>query len=107
MRVRLNTSPVNRPPAAVDDAFTRRVWSSALRVPAPGVLGNDTDPDGGPLTARLVDGPRHGTLTPAADGSFHYRARSVVAGEDSFTYEVVDAAGAVSAPAKVTIRVGF
>ncbi|CAL9448619.1 hypothetical protein SUDANB95_02383 [Actinosynnema sp. ALI-1.44] len=107
VEVRLNTSPVNRPPAAVDDAFTRRVWSSALRVPAPGVLANDTDPDGGPLTARLVGGPRHGTVTLAADGSFHYQARSVLAGEDSFTYQVVDAAGAVSPPAKVTIRVGF
>ncbi|WP_309115564.1 FG-GAP-like repeat-containing protein [Saccharothrix sp.] len=105
--VRLNTTPVNRPPAAVDDTFTRPVWSSVLRVPAPGVLGNDTDPDGGPLTARLVSGPRHGTLTLAADGSFHYQARSVSAGADSFTYQVVDAAGAVSPPATVTIRVAF
>ena len=39
---------------------------------APGVLANDTDPDGDPLTAVLVTGPSHGTLTLNANGSFTY-----------------------------------
>ena len=34
-----------------------------LVVGAPGVLGNDTDADGNPLTAVLVSGPSNGSLT--------------------------------------------
>ena len=41
-------------------------------VTAPGVLANDTDVDGDPLTAVLVAGPAHGTLTLNANGSFTY-----------------------------------
>ena len=36
---------------------------TVLTVAAPGVLGNDSDPDGDPLTAVLVTGPSHGSLT--------------------------------------------
>ncbi len=43
-----------------------------LTVAAPGVLGNDTDPDGDPLTAVLVSESSMGTLTFQADGSFTY-----------------------------------
>ena len=41
-------------------------------MPAPGVLGNDTDVEGTPLTAVLVTGPAHGTLTLNPNGSFTY-----------------------------------
>jgi outer membrane lipoprotein-sorting protein len=34
-----------------------------MTVPAPGVLGNDSDVDGNALTAVLVSGPFHGTVT--------------------------------------------
>lgn len=37
---------------------------------AAGVLANDTDADGGPLTAATVTGPAHGTLMLNFDGSF-------------------------------------
>ncbi len=37
------------------------------------MLGSDTDADGDPLTAELVDGPSHGTLTLQPDGSFLYQ----------------------------------
>ncbi len=48
-------------PVASDGAYTVDEGTS-LTVPAPGVLGNDTDPDGDPLTAVLVAGPSSGTL---------------------------------------------
>ena len=44
-------------------------------VAAPGVLGNDTDVDGDTLTAVLVSGPAHGTLTLNANGSLHATRR--------------------------------
>ena len=45
---------------AVDDAYSV-TENTTLTVPAPGVLGNDTDPDGDTLTAVLVSAPQHGT----------------------------------------------
>ena len=47
---------------------------STLASPPPGVLGNDTDPDGDALSAVLVSGPSNGTLTLNADGSFTLHA---------------------------------
>lgn len=35
-----------------------------------GVLAGASDPSGAPLSASLVDGPRHGAVTLHADGSF-------------------------------------
>jgi VCBS repeat-containing protein len=79
----------NRPPVAVDDAYATDE-DTALPIAAPGVLANDTDPDGNPLTAALVAGPAHGTLTFNADGSFTYRPARNYNGPDSFTYKAND-----------------
>ena len=49
------------PVAAGDNYFTPQ--DTALNVAAPGVLGNDTDADGDPLTAIKVSDPAHGTVT--------------------------------------------
>src|SRR5262249_32238870 len=49
-----------------------------------------TDPENDPLTAELVSGPAHGTLTLNADGSFTYQADDDFVGTDSFTYEAHD-----------------
>src|SRR5947208_50890 len=54
------------------------------------VLGNDTDVDGDPLTAVLVSGPTHGSLTFHADGTFTYTPNPNFTGTDSFTYEAND-----------------
>ncbi len=71
----------------------------------PGVLGNDTDPDGHPLTARLVTGPAHGTLTLAPNGSFTYAPATAFAGTDSFTYVANDGtADSAVATARVVVR---
>ena len=55
------------------------------------MLGNDADPDGEhALTAVLVSGPAHGTLTLNADGSFTYTPDANYSGPDSFTYRASD-----------------
>jgi VCBS repeat-containing protein len=56
----------------------------------PGVLANDTDPEQQTLTAILVSGPAHGTLTLNADGSFVYTPAPNFNGVDSFTYMAND-----------------
>src|SRR5207247_1142649 len=69
-----------------------------------GVLGNDTDIDGDTLTAALVTGPAHGTLTLNANGSFTYTPAANFNGSDSFTYRASDAA-LTSNLATVTVSV--
>jgi hypothetical protein len=99
--VLLNTS--NWPPSAVDDAYST-AEDTTLSVAAPGVLGNDTDPDGDAPAAVPVAGPAHGTLTLNADGSFTYTPAVDFVGSDSFRYRASDGAAA-SGAATVTIRV--
>ena len=55
-----------------------------------GVLANDTDPQSMPLTASLVSGPTHGSLTLNSDGSFTYTPNTGYLGADSFTYQASD-----------------
>jgi len=69
-----------------------------------GVLGNDTDGDGQSLTAKLVTGPEHGSLTLAPSGTFTYVPAANFTGIDHFTYKAND--GALdSPPVTVTITV--
>ena len=77
---------------------------STLTVAAPGVLGNDTDVDGSPLTAALVADVSHGALTLAADGGYVYQPAAGFVGNDVFTYRAFDGS-AYSTPATVTIAV--
>jgi VCBS repeat-containing protein len=93
----------NAPPVASDDAYTT-AEDTPLSVAAPGVLGNDTDPEGDALSASLVSGPAHGTLTLNADGSFAYTPAADYNGPDSFTYRASDGSHA-SNTATVTITV--
>src|SRR5205085_2425852 len=56
--VSLSVTPVNHPPVAADDSFTT-AEESPLGVSGPGVLGNDSDADGDPLSALLASAPAH------------------------------------------------
>ncbi len=86
--------------------FYRTARATALRVAAPGVLGNDADPNGDPLTAALDAAPLHGTVVLDADGSFSYDPDPAFAGTDTFTYRASDDnIGGVSDVATVTITV--
>jgi uncharacterized repeat protein (TIGR01451 family) len=89
--VTLNVTPVNDAPAAQPDAYTL-AEGGTLNLPGPGVLGNDSDGDGDALTAILVAGPAHGTLTLNSDGGFSYAPDPKYNGPDSFTYRANDGA---------------
>jgi hypothetical protein len=108
--VTITVSAVGQPPVANNDNYSVNN-NGTLTVPAPGVLGNDTDPNSDPLTALastgpngLVIGPNHGTLTLNANGSFTYVPRPFFNGTDSFTYRASDTSN-LSNLATVTITV--
>jgi hypothetical protein len=91
------------PPTATDDEYAADTSLTSLRVPAPGVLANDSDPQGQTLTASIATQPAHGTLTLASDGSFNYTPDDGYGGRDTFTYTARNADGEDSAPATVLL----
>jgi VCBS repeat-containing protein len=77
----------NTAPTAADDAVT-----TAEDQPTTfNVLLNDQDAEGDALTAAVLTGPAHGTLTQNLDGSFTYTPEANYFGVDSFTYVARDA----------------
>jgi hypothetical protein len=94
----------NEAPVAVNDVYSTP-FETPLTVPAPGVLGNDSDLDGDALTAVQQSAPTNGTATLNADGSFTYTPSLGFTGTDSFVYRASDGIVA-SADATVTINVG-
>ena len=96
-------APTNSPPVAVNDAYSTNE-DTVLNVAAPGVLSNDSDPDGDTLTAIKVTNPSHGTVTLNSNGSFTYTPSANYNGTDSFTYQANDGQ-ANSNTATVTITI--
>ena len=72
--------PLGNRHRARDDAYATAAGTT-LTVPAPGVLDNDTDPDGDALTAELSTDVSHGSLTFSFDGSFTYTPSNGFTGE--------------------------
>ncbi len=101
--VTVTITVTNSAPTPSDDAYST-AWAQPLVVAAPGMLDNDTDPDGDSLTASVVSGPSDGTLLPNADGSFTYVPDALFVGTDSFVYAASD--GIASVQATVVIDVG-
>ena len=100
--VTIDVVPVADPPAAAPDAMAL-FEDTPLTVPAPGVLSNDTDPDGDALVATAATGPSHGTLALAPDGGFVYIPDPNWYGIDTFTYAAGD--GTASSTTTVTLSV--
>src|SRR5207244_40662 len=84
--VSITVNAVNEAPVANKDSYGTDE-DTPLVVAIPGVLGNDTDIEGSPLTATLVGGSGNGTLTLNPDGSFTYTPNAGFNGIDSFTYK--------------------
>ena len=98
----ITVANVNEAPVATNNSYSVSA-SSTLTVAAPGVLANDSDPDGDPLMAVLVSSSSGGTLTLNVNGSFSYTPNAGTTA-DSFTYQASDGALA-SAAATVSITV--
>ncbi|MCU1282427.1 MAG: multicopper oxidase type 3, partial [bacterium] len=90
-------------PVANADSFVSNI-AGKLTQPRPGVLANDSDPHGFPLTAGSVQpGSTCSTVSLNADGSF---AVTASAGSCQFTYLATNSQGTTSAPATVTVDFG-
>jgi VCBS repeat-containing protein len=105
--VSITVTPVNDPPGTsgaivADDSYTTPE-DTTLTVVAPGVLGNDGDVDGDPLTAILVVGPTNGVLTLNTNGSFTYTPVLNYNGPDSFTYKAND--GLADSPTNAIVSI--
>ncbi|MDY6950284.1 MAG: Ig-like domain-containing protein [Thermodesulfobacteriota bacterium] len=97
----LTPGSIKTTPLARNDTYDA-LGNVGITVPAgSGVLGNDTDLDGGTVTVTAVQGAggnvasatataQGGSVTAQADGSFTYNPPPGFEGNDSFTYTVTD-----------------
>lgn len=87
--IRVANTPA--PPVAAPDAYSLPQGGSlTIGKAAEGILANDTDLDGEPLSAALVAAPLHGDLKFHGDGTFTYTPQPEFFGVDKFTYRASD-----------------
>ena len=73
-----------------------------------GLFANDSDPDTAnlaPFRTQIVAGPSNGALRLLGGGDFEYTPDEDFSGVDTFTYQIIDLAGAESNVATVTLTV--
>jgi hypothetical protein len=99
-----STPPSNGAPTASSDSYSTG-QDKPLRVTAPGLLLNDSDPEGATLTASGVTDPTHGEVFVRANGSFAYFPDDGYLGADSFTYKASDGSNSSeTATVSITVR---
>jgi len=99
--VTAGTPPPNAgAPVARDDTATTP-YAQPVTV---AVLGNDSDPNGYPLTVTAATTPAHGASHVNGDGTITYTPNATFTGSDRFTYSIDNAHGG-TASANVTIVV--
>lgn len=79
----------NTAPTAVSDHYTT-TQTTPITITVAGVLANDNDTNGDPITAVLDNTVKHGQLTLNSDGSFSYTPDNGFAGDDTFKYHAND-----------------
>ena len=83
------SAPGNQSPVADPDNHDTNE-DTTVTIGAPGVLGNDNDPDGDLLTAVKQSEPSHGNVTLNSNGGYTYIPATNYFGSDSFTYKAYD-----------------
>ncbi len=114
----LTVTPVNDAPIVANDRYdipqgvtlvTTDVDGTATTTTNDnGVLANDRDIEGDSFTAILTVAPTRGTVTLNTNGTFTYvpGATALTGTSDTFRYRTLDAFGAESVEATVTINIG-
>jgi uncharacterized repeat protein (TIGR03803 family) len=117
-RIKLDNTPVNTAPTAVNDSyvFKMRKSNKPVSIAAPGVLKNDKDGEGDKLTVvgamarkpRVIVLPKGaGKVSLYPNGRLVYeRGKKCFFGSQSFTYRVTDGK-AISNPARVTLTIRY
>jgi hypothetical protein len=95
--VTINVKPIPPSPVAVDDSYSTPAGIT-LKVPAPGVTGNDMKAGGATLLAVIGAKPANGSIEFHSDGSFSYTPVSGFTGTDTFTYQDLELLGSPSPP---------
>ncbi|MGQ0622323.1 MAG: Ig-like domain-containing protein [Panacagrimonas sp.] len=104
--VTISVSDVSSPPVAENDSYATNEDTPLTVNAAQGLLANDSDADGGTLTAVMfsVVPATQGVLATNADGSFRFTPASNFSGPVTFTYRASDGSEN-SSPATVTLTV--
>jgi VCBS repeat-containing protein len=84
--VTLSVHASDAAPTAGSANFSMLHDQTLTETAAQGVLAYASDSDGDPMTASLVSGASHGTVTLNSDGSFTYTPNAGYIGSDSFQY---------------------
>lgn len=96
---------IKGPPTAVADTYTSNI-ATLFKSARPGVLANDTDPSGYPLTSVLASVGNCASVTLNADGSF---SATPTAGSTTctFTYQAKNSQGTLSTLPAANVVVNF
>jgi hypothetical protein len=89
VQITVTATASNLPPVANADVYTTP-QDTLLAVAAPGVLSNDSDPEGHALTVTVTSQPANGALAKNPNGSFSYVPNAGFIGTDTYTYTVSD-----------------
>jgi hypothetical protein len=98
---------MNNLPESADDLYSTAMNTPLTRPAVTGVLTNDADADGDPLSCYLaMGGAQNGTVNLSADGSFTYTPGNNFTGTDYFYYGLEDGRGRARHFGRVRVLVG-
>ena len=101
--VSVNVVAANDPPVAIDDSAGTTLEDTPVLISVSSLLGNDSDPDGDPITVASVQSGVGGTVS-LANGVITFTPNPNFNGPASFTYTISDGNGGFST-ATVAINV--